>query len=42
MTGNNKNVEKKNYSIRRMKLIKKSDNLYAQVHKAVMQGIWER
>lgn len=29
------------YKIRKMKLIKEPDNLYAQIHMAVMRGIWE-
>lgn len=29
------------YKIRKMKLIKEPDNLYAQIHMAVMKGIWE-
>lgn len=42
ITRNNKNEEKRENTIRRTKSIKEADNLYAQVHKAVMQGIWER
>lgn len=30
-----------NYRIKKMKMIKKPDNLYAQIHMAVMRGIWE-
>lgn len=39
--GNDAMKYDKNYRIRKMKMIKEPDNLYAQIHMAVMKGIWE-
>lgn len=39
--GNDVMKYRDNYRIKEMKMIKEPDNLYAQIHMAVMKGIWE-